>query len=363
MLGLVAYQSSSEGEEDEENVTSVGKQSVSEATYRLRPFEATSDRIANLCMQNKAPPVTAAATDSSVWSASAARVEASQPQQPQSVPPPSTGALSDKPLVGPARPVDTSSPPPAGTLIDPDAQAGADADADASGGGDEEYDETPYQGLSPYAANRALIHDLTLPAVLNMDIPPSPPGSPDRGMEAVFKESISRAKSKDSNGGINAELASSREMRNPALLQNLMVEMGIIGDDEVEYDEGSLGAEAAQYATSLDRNIWDVTRLPPWGYKEELVATNAEIRRQLEREKKEKRARGERERPEFVPGSTGESGRLPGASTTTKGGIGVSLSEKIMEGVSRDERSSMVRRPISKEHDRQKGRPGSPRRR
>lgn len=165
-------------------------------------------------------------------------------------------------------------------------------------------------------------------------------------MESAFKACVAKYK----DNGVNAELASSRDMRNPALLWKLMTESGVIGDDD---------GGAAQYATSLDKNIWDVTKLPGWGYKKELLASNAEIRRDIERQKKEKRARGERERPEFVPGGTGESGRLPGA-TTTKGGIGVSLSERIMEGVRRDERSSMVRRP---HQGRRKGRSRSPRRR
>ncbi|KAL1981191.1 hypothetical protein VTN96DRAFT_2992 [Rasamsonia emersonii] len=142
---------------------------------------------------------------------------------------------------------------------------------------------------SPYSATRALIHDLTLPPVPDLDIPPSPPGSPDPAANTKFSHFLSLKKQ---GVHFNEKLAGSSSLKNPSLLVKLRQHAGI--DD------------AEQYATSLPLDIWDVSSLPDWGYKEELVKTQQATRLRLE---EKARASGQRDSIEFVPSSTTRDGR------------------------------------------------------
>lgn len=131
---------------------------------------------------------------------------------------------------------------------------------------------------------RALIHDLTLPPVPKLDIPPSPPGSPDSGANAKFGHFLSLKKQ-----GIhfNEKLAGSTSLKNPSLLKKLRDHVGI--------------NDQAQYSTSLPNYIWDASKLPSWGFKEELLRTWQEVSYKTE----EKRVKGQKGPIEFVPSTVG----------------------------------------------------------
>lgn len=140
---------------------------------------------------------------------------------------------------------------------------------------------------SPSSHARNLIHNLTLPPIPNLDIPPSPPGSPN----AAANQKISHFLSLKKQGiHFNEKLVASSSLKNPSLLQKLMDHAGV--DDQT------------QYATALPVDLWDVSALPSWGFKEELQTSQQEIRRKIE----EKRSAGQRESIDFVAGS-GDSSR------------------------------------------------------
>ena len=134
---------------------------------------------------------------------------------------------------------------------------------------------------SPFSTTRALIHDLTLPPVPNLDIPPSPPGSPNAAANAKFEHFLSLKKQ---GVHFNAKLASSSSLRNPSLLKKMMEHAGI--------------DEQSQYNTSLPSDLWDVSNLPAWAFKEELLKIQQDARQKLE----EKNAAGQRSSIEFVSG-------------------------------------------------------------
>ena len=122
-------------------------------------------------------------------------------------------------------------------------------------------------GRSPFSASRALIQDLTLPSVPNLDIPPSPPGSPNPAANSKFEHFLSLKKQ---GVHFNAKLASSSSLKNPSLLQKMMQHAGI--------------EEQGQYETSLPTELWDISSIPQWGHKEELLRAQQEFRSKLESE-------------------------------------------------------------------------------
>lgn len=143
---------------------------------------------------------------------------------------------------------------------------------------------------SPFSASRALIQDLTLPPVPNLDIPPSPPGSPNPAANAKFEHFLSLKKQ---GVHFNSKLASSSSLKNPSLLKKMMEHAGI--------DEHS------QYNTSLPAEVWDTSSLPQWGFKEELLRAQQDVRQRQE----EKNSSGQRSSVEFVSGSGAESRKRP----------------------------------------------------
>ncbi|KAJ5235915.1 hypothetical protein N7489_006006 [Penicillium chrysogenum] len=135
---------------------------------------------------------------------------------------------------------------------------------------------------SPFSASRSLVQDLTLPPVPNLDIPPSPPGSPNPAANAKFEHFLSLKKQ---GVHFNSKLASSSSLKNPSLLKKMMEHAGI--------------NEQSQYDTSLPADLWNPSDLPKWGFKEELLRTQQDFRKQSE----EKKASGERSSVDFVTGS------------------------------------------------------------
>ncbi|KAL4868755.1 hypothetical protein BDV12DRAFT_168936 [Aspergillus spectabilis] len=142
------------------------------------------------------------------------------------------------------------------------------------------HDETGIpQALSEETTSRPLIHELTLPPVPNLDIPPSPPGSPNPSANAKFAHFLSLKKQEVH---FNEKLAGSISLKNPSLLKNMMEHAGI--------------DEQAQYSSSLPSDLWNVSNLPSWGYKDELLKAQRELNARLE----ESRLKGRRDTIEFV---------------------------------------------------------------
>ncbi|OJD25997.1 hypothetical protein ACJ73_02630 [Blastomyces percursus] len=277
MLGLTAYGSSSEDEAESSPPFKAQKTS--------QPAESSTEIPAQLAEKGSA--------DS---------------QEP--IPAATAGVeKADGPLIGPFRP--PGSPSPAN-----DNNIGP---------------QLPSQKLSPFSTNRSLLRDMTLPAIPNLDIPPSPPGSPNPVANQKFIHFLSL---KRQGVHFNEKLASSSSLRNPSLLTKLMEHAGI--DAQL------------QYATSLPKDLWDpVTTLPPWGYKEQLLKSQQEIRRKIE----EKKASGPREVIEFVSGGGGgASGGSSRTGTPSNAMVRPSAAERVMAGLS-SERTSL---PMNTDRDRGK---------
>ncbi|VUC36016.1 unnamed protein product [Clonostachys rosea] len=133
---------------------------------------------------------------------------------------------------------------------------------------------------SPYSANRAALHDLTLPSIPNMDIPPSPPGSPTETTNKKFEQFIQLKKK---GVHFNAKLETSIALKNPSLVDKLMA--------FVDIDEQS------QYETTLPTDLWNPKGFPDWAYRDSLKKSQDKIARERESEK----GSGTRTAIDFVP--------------------------------------------------------------
>ncbi|KAI4222412.1 MAG: hypothetical protein L6R36_006175 [Xanthoria steineri] len=134
--------------------------------------------------------------------------------------------------------------------------------------------------LSPYFEKRATIRNLTLPTVVDLNIPPSPPGSPPPGLSQKFEHFMLLKKQ---GMHFNDKLAGSSALKNPMLLQKLMSSAGLITND--------------QYATTLPKDLWDPTAFPAWAYKEELAKGQQDITSK----KEDENTRRQRDCIEFIP--------------------------------------------------------------
>ncbi|SPN96768.1 uncharacterized protein DNG_00288 [Cephalotrichum gorgonifer] len=143
---------------------------------------------------------------------------------------------------------------------------------------------------SPYTSHRALLRDLTLPTHPNLDLPPSPPGSPPPPLTQKITTFLSL---KEKGTHFNARLQSSPALRNPALMDKLLA---------------FTGTEADQYATTVATDLWDPAGFPGWAFRSELRGARERQRREREGERKETG------RVEFVPSS--------GAGLATSEGTG-----------------------------------------
>ncbi|KAI1330251.1 HCNGP-like protein-domain-containing protein [Xylariaceae sp. FL0255] len=140
---------------------------------------------------------------------------------------------------------------------------------------------------SPYTATRALLRDLTLPPVPNMDIPPSPRGSPSPSSQAAaaatdkkFEHFLSL---KRKGVHFNSRVASNPAMKNPALMDKLLAFADMGGDNT-----------QSQYRTSLPSDILpSPSEYARTAYKEQLRLSQSEI--------SQARARGKGAPVEFVP--------------------------------------------------------------
>ncbi|KAL8724317.1 MAG: hypothetical protein Q9166_008018 [cf. Caloplaca sp. 2 TL-2023] len=152
--------------------------------------------------------------------------------------------------------------------------------------------------LSPYSANRAAIHNLTLPIIANLDIPPSPPASPPPRATQISEHFMQLKKQ---GVHFNEKLAGSSALKNPTLLQKLMSSVGLMESD--------------QYTIPLPKGLWDPSAFPGWAYKEELVKTQ----QQITRKKEEESARTQRDSIDFIPAV---NERTPNSAWTTASMLG-----------------------------------------
>lgn len=168
---------------------------------------------------------------------------------------------------------------------------------------------------SPYTIYRTTIRSLTLPTKPNLDILPSPLGSPTPGADQKFAHFLNLKKQ---GVHFNTKLASSSALKNPSLLPKLM-------------DFAGLGSER-QYTTTLPIELWDPAVFPTWAYKEEL----AEAQHGLSKKREEERVRLQRESIDFVAaGTPGQpSGLVLPKETRT------SAAERVMAGLGKDRKPS-----------------------
>ena len=168
---------------------------------------------------------------------------------------------------------------------------------------------------------RALLRDLTLPISPNLDIPPSPPGSPSPATRAKF---ANFRKLKQQGSHFNERLAQSAALKNPGFGQKLMDFAGINAAD--------------QYTTSLPESLWNPNGFPTWAYKDGL----AEIQQNtIRRREEEERSRGQRDAIEFVPSI--QSAESKGTTGLVGRDSGRSAAERIMAGLDREKsRSPLV---------------------
>ena len=174
---------------------------------------------------------------------------------------------------------------------------------------------------SPYSAYRTSVRDLTLPQVPNMDIPPSPPGSPPPGIEKKFERFLEL---KRQGVHFNERLSKSSALKNPSLLQKLMASAGVTED--------------YQYNTTFPKSLWDPTAFPPWAFKEELVKSQ----QKLNEKKEEEKARIFRESIDFISATNSlqsSRGGTPGSAVVIKGSR-TSAAERIMAGLDREKTGS-----------------------
>ncbi|KAI1171214.1 HCNGP-like protein-domain-containing protein [Nemania sp. FL0916] len=119
----------------------------------------------------------------------------------------------------------------------------------------------PSRAGSPYTAMRALLRDLTLPAVPDMSIPPSPPGSPPPATSRKFENFLELKKR---GVHFNARLADTPSMKNPALADKLLAFAGLDHRD--------------QYRTTLPSELLcGPDAFPRQAYCEQLRQSQSEI--------------------------------------------------------------------------------------
>lgn len=152
---------------------------------------------------------------------------------------------------------------------------------------------------------RNLLRDLTLPTHPNLDIPPSPPGSPNPALNKKFDQFLDLKKK---GVHFNSKLANSAALRNPALMDKLM--------DFIDLGPDANGkGMRSQYVTTLPADIWDPcgNAFPDWAFRGPLKESQDRVRKEHEAD----RAAGKKG-VEFVS-ATG--GGTPGSSGAEAGGL------------------------------------------
>ncbi|KAG8159401.1 hypothetical protein KVR01_011062 [Diaporthe batatas] len=184
-----------------------------------------------------------------------------------SPPPPKTGQSAPAPETGPVL-------PPASVAMGPSLPPADQREAYPEQVDEEDLDQDQdvqagqaRPPSSPYSASRALLHQLTLPTVPDLDIPPSPPlGSPSSGakraaLTAKFDKFLELKRTKGVH--FNARIAESHAFRNPEQPDKLLSFVGI----DTKFDRDSGAAGATQYSTTLPVDLWDPAGFPAWAYR------------------------------------------------------------------------------------------------
>lgn len=138
------------------------------------------------------------------------------------------------------------------------------------------------------------MQDLTLPAIPNLEIPPSPPGSPPPGANHKFEQFLAL---KRKGTHFNAKLDQSAALHNPSLMDKLLGFVEVDGRD--------------QYATTLPPDLWDPAAFPDWAFRDRLRKSREAVTKEREAEK----AGGVRGPIDFVPSSS-----TPTAGSSASGG-------------------------------------------
>ncbi|KAG6023597.1 hypothetical protein E4U41_001975 [Claviceps citrina] len=253
MAGLVAYASSDEEDGSSPQIF------PSKACTKILSFECDVHPDSQLTSPNQAKLEPAAADQGS--QSHLPRLPhhqpSSQPQPPSPSPPPPPTIISPVPL-GPSLPPPTAAPlaeplaePPPSDEAEAEAEAEAE-DTTATANANTNANPPP---SSPYSSTRALIHDLTLPSVPNLAIPPSPPRSspPPPATNTKFRQFLDL---KRRGTHFNARLQSSVALRNPSLTDKLLSFADLAGP--------------AQYETTLPADLYDPTSFPGHAHRDGL---------------------------------------------------------------------------------------------
>lgn len=121
---------------------------------------------------------------------------------------------------------------------------------------------------SPFTANRALLRDLTLPRLPNMDIPPSPPGSPPPATSKKFEQFLDLKKK---GVHFNSKIAQSSALKNPGLMDKLLAFVNI--------------NQREQYRPTTAADLWDPSEFSRDAFKEQLRQSQTEIGQARARQK------------------------------------------------------------------------------
>ncbi|OAA73510.1 HCNGP-like protein [Cordyceps fumosorosea ARSEF 2679] len=257
MAGLVGYASSDEEEVD-------GEQPQVQPTAPSKQTQAPPP-------QPSQPAVTSA----------------SEPETTVSKTPPQASPPS------PPAPGATLPPPPSSATAAPLGPSLQSTDPSSFAPLPEPTDLPPSSSLppsSPYTTTRALIHDLTLPPIPNLDLPSSPPRSPSSAAAAAAatdKKCAHFLKLKRAGTHFNAKLEQSTALRNPALTDKLLRFAEVDG-------------RGLQYQTTLTAGVWDPGAFPEWAFRDGL----RRARDRVAKEREAARAAPGRTSVEFVPATT-----------------------------------------------------------
>ncbi|CRK26095.1 Meiotically up-regulated gene protein like [Verticillium longisporum] len=235
-----------------------------------------------------------------------------EPTPSSSLPPQPQAPAPEEPPIGP---IQQHSVPLGPSLPDADAPSYLPEPSQSPSSPSAPQHAATARPASPYTASRALLRDLTLPPTPNLDIPPSPPGSPPPALTAKTQQFLD-LKSKGVH--FNAKLTASAALRNPALMDKLLGFVGLGHDDDPR----------AQYVTTLSAGTWDPTGaaadgdgdggrgrgFPDWAFRGPLRLSQERARKEREAE----RSAGKRTGVDFVAASSG--GGTP-ASGNEAGGL------------------------------------------
>ncbi|KAL5391367.1 hypothetical protein DPSP01_001240 [Paraphaeosphaeria sporulosa] len=153
-----------------------------------------------------------------------------------------------------------------------------------------------------------MIQNLTLPNVPNLNIPPSPPGSPPQRATQKFAQFLELKKK---GQHFNQRLENSSVVRDPNHSSKLMDFASITDED--------------QHASTLPEGLGVPVLWPDWAYGEALNASQKKITKARESE----RSRVPRGLVDFVPAKSGTSS---GSGTPAGKGPRQSTAEKVVRG-------------------------------